>query len=188
MAMIAGQDLDLDGIEDVVVGGTILPGGAWGVVACSGLSGQPLWSTPAPSAQSRFGTQLAWLDDLDGDGSAEVAVGAPDAYLSGVPPLPGSVQVLSGADGSARSALVGAVPEFGRTLAAPGDLDGDGSIDLLVTDGSKTDLYSGTTGRILASFFPPAHYLSGVGDLDGDGRGEWVSRGWSGWTSVYGWR
>jgi hypothetical protein len=86
-----------------------------------------------------FGTAIARLGDLDGDGLASIAVGAPnDANI-------GAVWVLElEADGAvANVTRIGPEPfgmgsslssadEFGRSVDALGDVDGDGVTDLAV--------------------------------------------------------
>ncbi|HKB15892.1 MAG TPA: integrin alpha, partial [Planctomycetota bacterium] len=73
-----------------------------------------------------FGTSLANLGDVDGDGVPDFAVGAPQAANLGV--TVGSVTVVSGANGAAILTVTGAGPgdTFGRAVATAGDMDADG--------------------------------------------------------------
>jgi hypothetical protein len=122
--------------------------------------------------------------DWDGDGVADLAVGAPGD--SSVAPLAGAVRIHSGADGSVLMTLNGsnAVDLFGGAVAAVPDLDGDGIDDLAVgaqwTDYSGTDagsvyLYSGGTGVLQRRIDGPAigtrfgGPIGPIGDVDGDG-------------------
>jgi len=102
-----------------------------------------------------FGSSLAWLGDLDGDGIDELAVGAPRDDQGG--PDQGLVWILfMNASGTVRSPR--AVGEgaggfegqldiscsFGSSVATLGDLDGDGVVDLAVgamndRDGAQFD-------------------------------------------------
>jgi len=88
----------------------------------------------------RFGTALACLGDLDGDGTTELAVGADqddDGFFNA-----GAVWVLSlRPDGTVQDSTklsfssglpLGFTDQFGSSLAAPGDVDGDGTNDLAV--------------------------------------------------------
>src|SRR5688500_10766805 len=69
---------------------------------------------------------------------------------------------------------------LGRALAAPGDLDGDGVGDLLVSASRPSGMgsiraYSGATGGLLWTVEgSPSAYLgiplASLGDVDGDGR------------------
>ncbi|KAL3929928.1 MAG: hypothetical protein SGPRY_001749, partial [Prymnesium sp.] len=96
-----------------------------------------------------FGASVAQMSDLDGDGVAEVAVGAPGVDgPTGNQPLAGAVYILFlNADGSSKPAYVSlsnetselslGLPldgygEFGRSMAFLGDIDGDGSVELAV--------------------------------------------------------
>ncbi len=151
-------DLDGDGNLDLLVGEpeahVIRPGSNLLVLFLD--QDQKLRSIPQqefglPQDASFFGQSLAVLGDLDGDGTIEVAVGAPSWRPSGgFTPWVGAVLVGSlRRDGSvARSVLIsdergGFAREleeftgFGTALAALGDLDGDGGPDLAV--GAYTD-------------------------------------------------
>ena len=99
------------------------------------------------SAQDRFGSALAGLGDVDGDGMPDLAVGAPYDDDGGALPNSnvGAVWILlRNADGSVLESVKISASEggwlpslndgdgFGSALAALGDLDGDGVPDLAV--------------------------------------------------------
>jgi len=82
-----------------------------------------------------FGSGVAHLSDLDGDGIAEVAVGVPNEVESA-----GAVWILK-LDAAVTVELQEKIPglgqllvgtKFGTSLAAVGDLDGDGISELAV--------------------------------------------------------
>ncbi|GAB4419660.1 MAG: hypothetical protein OHK0039_32320 [Bacteroidia bacterium] len=88
----------------------------------------------------RFGTDLAWIGDLDGNGTDDLAVGAPDLPTRGS----GSVWILLlERDGSLRSVTriepgeggfgggLAMGDQFGVAVESPGDFDGNGTWDLV---------------------------------------------------------
>jgi hypothetical protein len=169
-------DFDLDGIEDVAVGapqdddGATDAGAVWllfldrdGTVrahrkisAVEGGFGGIL------STNDRFGCSIAALGDFDGDGVPDLAVGARNDDDGGSDK--GALWILHlNADGSVRahrkiSAAAGGFggslgygDQLGYSLAAPGDLDGDGVIDLLA--GAPRDDQRGTDRGALWALF-----------------------------------
>ncbi|HED65796.1 MAG TPA: hypothetical protein ENJ09_09605, partial [Planctomycetes bacterium] len=139
-----------------------------------------------------FGTELVALGDLDGDGLRELAVGAP--YLPGGAEG-GSIWILfPNADGTLHrqtqiapgvGGFVGPTHrEFGSGLAAPGDLDGDGTADLVAAapvgniDGVLWILFLNPDGTVkterkltvsAGANQDLGRDMTCVGDLDGNG-------------------
>src|SRR5688572_24810550 len=97
------------------------------------------FDNPAPHEGALFGFAVAGLHDVNGDGTGDLAVGAPTA---------GRVYVLSGFDlnilheiedpddltgtGCEATGTVASPCNFGYALAAVGDVDADGVDDLAV--------------------------------------------------------
>jgi hypothetical protein len=177
-AVEALDDLDGDGLEDLVVGDPenfSEPDGPTSVHAVSSADGAILWSVERPSAE-RIGRTLARLADLDGDGLDEVA--------TSVAPLgAAAVLVLSGADGQVLRAIPHPSNGFGARLERIGDLDGDG-FDELAVSSLMEEVGPGRTGvvrihrsvdgtlvRVLRPVGPHGAFGAGLaaGDLDGDG-------------------
>jgi len=114
--------------------------------SASGLADTPTVTLTSPSAVEDFGISVASAGDVNGDGYADIVVGAPGLLIetdAGLP-LPGnglaSVYVFLGSPvGPATApALVlpdpggGSIADFGSSVAGAGDVNGDGYGDIIV--------------------------------------------------------
>jgi hypothetical protein len=188
-ALAAVGDVDGDGITDLFVGAPLAD--AFGADAgevrlLSGANGAALWSVAGSAAGEQFGASVAGVGDVDLDGIPDVAAGAPRADLPGKDA--GAARLLDGATGLPLLAWIGDATgdAFGRSVAGPGDVDGDGTPDVAVgapkadgpgpgTDNGRVRLASGATGATLFSIEAPEDAtalgaaLAAFGDQDGDG-------------------
>ena len=142
-------DVNGDGVNDLAVGAPLatatLPGttGPGQVFVYSGASLATtqtlLYTLTGPGANSLFGSSIAGLGDIDGDGASDLVVGA---YFEFDPNDPnsghgdGAIHVYSGASGTdlgvTFTGAAGLFQNLGFSVAGPGDLDGDGVGELLV--------------------------------------------------------
>ena len=200
-AVAAVPDINGDGVADVIAGApnaASSPNGGPGQVRVySGRDGSQLRQITAPSGSSLFGTAVAGIEDLDGDGAGELLVGAPGAAQGS-----GRLHVLSGASGAplfAIDAPAGGI--FGAGVAAVADTDGDGVRDILVaaprSAGGKAYVYSSVSRVRLREFAPDNpgetfgfYFVADAGDVDADGRsdiyiGDYAEAGGNGAAYVY---
>lgn len=134
------DDLNGDGVRDVVVGRPHWNIAAGRVYAYSGADASLLWSADGDEPGMYFGVSMVGVDDVDGDGITDVAVGTGDGgYGGGAATFPGTgyVRVLSGATGETllhfgESEYTTKSWYFGETLAYVGDVNGDGAGELAV--------------------------------------------------------
>jgi hypothetical protein len=126
-------DVDRDGVPDAVIGmhESHRPGTyAGSAIVVSGSTGTVLHRFDGEWDWGSFGTAVAGIGDVNGDGAADVVAGAVGGY----------VKVFSGSDGSVLLRLFEALDRsFGTALAALGDVDGDGTGDF-AAGAWRTDL------------------------------------------------
>jgi hypothetical protein len=182
--MALAGDVDGDGAPDLYVGA---PGGDTGLVQLvSGRDGSVVRTYAPRTPAGAFGWSVAVLDDVDGDGRSELAVGAPfaagprDTFV-------GAAFVLSGRSGAELLRWTGSDPRggFGMMLAPVADVDGDGKRDLAVAAAGTEDqtrglpgdvtVYSSKTGAPLRRWAGRqrgeqyGRMIAATDDVDGDG-------------------
>jgi len=143
--------------------------------------------TGTGAARKLFGSSVAGAGDVDGDGHADVLVGAPGKGAAGTDP--GRVHVYSGNTGVVLYTITGdaACDGFGDAVVGMGDADGDGVPDLAVgaprggsTGAGLVRIYSGKDGALyrtlvnLIGLENVGSLLAAPGDLDGDSRGDLI--------------
>ncbi|MBP7146720.1 MAG: thrombospondin type 3 repeat-containing protein [Acidobacteria bacterium] len=102
-----------------------------GSVRLYDLRGEPIGFLGEGEPGDEFGRSLSWSGDLDGDGSADLIVGAPGSDLGGAPDM-GAWYAFSGTE--LRDLSKGAQPgeRFGQRIFVARDASGDGLPDLFV--------------------------------------------------------
>jgi len=184
-AVRAIGDVDGDGIGEVLAGGRGSPTVPGAARVFSGASGALLVTSQLGAPGDAFGYAVDGLDDVDGDGVPDLAVGAP---LDGtVGAGAGRVYVVSGADGTTvlRSFLgEKAGDNFGSAVARLGDVTGDGLQELVVgapaagpaTEGRAYVFDLATGALAYPALVPDASanqfgqfFAADVGDTSGDG-------------------
>ena len=197
--LVAAGDLNGDGFGDVAVGMPASDGHVYVYLGGpSGLSANSRWTLPgSDGAQASFGATIAAAGDVDGDGYAELLVGAP-AYAVGSNAGVGRAHLFFGGATGLRASSVtldsldGAGASYGTGLAGAGDVNDDGYADIAVmapgvnVGEGKVHVYTGSpTGPDPSSktaSFAIALTGSGrdengalaFGDVDGDGRSELI--------------
>ena len=203
-SVASAGDINGDGYADVILGanaytspgGPTQAGGAfvwYGSATGLGDPGTPTnadWVALANSSYSRFGGSVASAGDVNGDGYADVIVGAPWYWGEGLAFVwhgsatglgdPGTPQ---NADWYAASNQGNA--QFGCSVASAGDINGDGYADVVVGApwynsrvgqafvylGSASGLSAGSnwsdSGRVSGSEFGTS--VASAGDVNGDG-------------------
>jgi hypothetical protein len=173
----------------LLLAGVLLPGAVRGPAAD--------WIGEADQSFAAFGASVATAGDVNGDGFADLIVGAPD-YANGQTGegrafvFHGSASGLSRTpDWSVEGEQAGA--RFGASVAAAGDVNGDGFDDVIVgahfydngqVDEGRAFVYHGSAAGLLTtpawtaeSDQADAVFSSsarGAGDVNGDGYGDVV--------------
>lgn len=187
----AGGDVNGDGVNDFAAGAPsrfndTVPGR---VVFFSGGDGSVINVVRAVDGRDRFGESIAFMGDVNGDGSDDLAIGNPDDY--GLFPGVGSVSVWSGSSGARLWRVSGGQgpEEFGAAVSRAGDINGDGRQDVLVGVPGRSRygpgtgsarVYHGATGAMLGGVDGQAAHdrlgtsVTPLGDVDGDGRADFA--------------
>tara|TARA_B100000959_G_C14963637_1_gene616818 strand:- start:736 stop:2337 length:1602 start_codon:yes stop_codon:yes gene_type:complete len=180
-------DLDSDGIPDFIVGASRESGNgteSGAIHVFSAATGTLLFHFYGDSDFHRMGFTVAGVGDLNADGIPDFAGGARRDNTNGF--SSGYVRVWDGATGAELFTFSSANrwDWFGQTIAACGDLDGDGFDDLLIgaphhdwagPGAGAAFVYSGATGTILHRFYGENPWdmfgwsATSLPDLDGDG-------------------
>jgi hypothetical protein len=195
----AAGDVNGDGYADVIVGAPAYENvetdeGRTSVYygSAAGLSAFATWTAESNQASAAFGSSVASAGDVNGDGYADVIVGA-SGYDNGQS-NEGRAVVYHGSAGGL-SANAGWIAEgdqasarLGRPVASAGDVNGDGYCDVIVGasefDNSETDegrayvYYGGASslsataawtaeGNQASGFF--GFSVASAGDVNGDG-------------------
>ncbi len=215
--LAAAGDVNADGYDDVVVG---VPGATgiyppfwdtyYGQVSvyhggATGLALAPANVIYGTQLNAGFGAAVSGAGDMNGDGFADIGVGAPTwdsawAVDGGrALALPGSAGGIFGAPLWEEFGSI-ANDRFGAVLAPGGDVNGDGLGDLLVGSSNVSNGGSGhgfaavvTGSRVGSIFMPWYRYDAGnvlfggavgtAGDVDGDGFSD-ILVGSSGYTGT----
>lgn len=184
-------DVDRDGVTDWIVGA---PGGGlhrWPrtkgyAYICSGgdgslicrVEGELHEGSDGSSTEDLFGHSSCPLGDLNKDGYADFAIGAPLDEFGGKRWC-GTVTIYSGKNCLPIRVLSGAGhgSEFGRALGQS-DYDLDGLSEIVVGSASqRAQVFSGESGEVIATLerYTGFHetgfagQVSGLGDVNGDG-------------------
>ncbi len=186
-------DVDGDGTPDIIGGARFndTAGPNFGqAIVVSGATGLTLYTFDGLSSNGRFGEAVNAAGDVNGDGFADVIVGARLDAFSGS--ATGRARVYSGFDGSLLYDIAGdnGADFFGRSVGAAGDVNADGFDDFMVgapgddnngsSSGSVT-IYSGLDGSPLYALNgdTPGDSLggkvSGLGDVNGDGFDDFIA-------------
>ncbi|MHC4378198.1 MAG: integrin alpha, partial [Planctomycetota bacterium] len=185
------EDVDGDDIDDFVLGawGDTTNGPSAGSARVySGATGAELYRVLGDGTDDHLGVAVQGLGDIDGDGVGDFVVAATEVANGNLVDA-GLVRFYSGVDGTPLFDFLGEHPtEFaGSALDRAGDHDGDGIDDLIVgapffqNQRGGSYVVSSATGESLvfvqgssAVGFAGSD-VAALGDLDGDGRTEWLS-------------
>ncbi|MCA9492729.1 MAG: FG-GAP repeat protein [Myxococcales bacterium] len=194
LSVAGAGDVDGDGYDDVLIGAPGLANGETDEGGAllfrggpAGLSAAPSWQVESDQVDAAMGSTVAGAGDVNGDGFADLLVGARDwdgaagasvgrawVYLGGAAG-PSTVPAWT-ADGQT------AIDHLGEAVAGAGDVNGDGYDDIVVgapgLGGGAALIYLGgasgpaAVADTIGSSFGGYEFggaVSGVGDVDGDG-------------------
>src|SRR6266446_6878321 len=189
-AVANAGDVDHDGVNDIIIGA---PGASHAYVF-SGATGALIFTIASPAAPNAeklpsFGYAVAGGQDVDGDGTPDFVIGAPNQNG-----FKGAAYVFKGSKGTLLRSLRGpaqAFAKFGSSVALTPDVTGDRRPDILVgapdatvnglQNSGEVLIFRGSNGRLfrtVVSEQPKAYAGFGfavtTADFNGDGTPETV--------------
>ena len=142
-AVAPAGDVNGDGFSDVLVGAKSFDNGQNNegraflyLGSPTGLATSPAWTAESNQASANFGESVAAAGDVNGDGYADVIVGAPN-WSNDEQDEGRAVVYLGSATGLATSPIWSVESHqrsayFGMSVATAGDVNGDGYSDVIV--------------------------------------------------------
>ena len=192
-------DVNGDGYDDVIIGAPLYDnfvaddGKAFVYLGGpGGLAASPAWSTRGGITGDLYGASVSTAGDVNGDGFADVIVGAPQ-YSNGQPQEGRASVFLGSASGLSTIAAWTAeadqaTADFGKSVHTAGDVNGDGFGDVIIgsprfdggtTDGGRAVVYLGSASGLAATptwtkngtefLGKLGTAVAGAGDVNGDG-------------------
>ncbi|WP_309505016.1 FG-GAP-like repeat-containing protein [Streptomyces sp. KM273126] len=181
------------GVPDATVGGRAKAGYVnivWGGKKGLGAHGNTRISQARPGVPGtpetgdRFGAAVA-VADVDGDGTADLVIGAPGEDVTGRGTDAGTVAVLRGAKGGLGTATTvangpSASAAYGKSVTAA-DLTGDGETDLAIgaTDEVVLAPNSGARSTVFTAPMGGRAPVLTTGDFDNDGTADLAVAYWT---------
>ncbi|HTF90032.1 MAG TPA: integrin alpha [Planctomycetota bacterium] len=189
-SIVGMGDQDNDGNGDFAVGAPSVAGSpdAGFVRIFSGATHAVLTTINGLNSGDNFGYSIGNIGDIDSDGRADLAVGAPQV----TPASTGQVDIYLAAGGPPlfREFGIGIADRFGASVAAAGDVNFDGVPDFAVgapgadqpglADTGSLTLFSGANGSLLKTFYGTnagkqlGAAICGAQDFNEDGSAELV--------------
>jgi len=177
-------DINGDQYADVIVGAPDLANGIAGeggvfvyLGSASGLQFIPNFTLEGEQLNAHLGASVSGAGDVNGDGFADIVMGAPGA-TPGVNPGAGKVLLYRGSGsgiGALLSTIDGAADSTatGTSVANAGDMNGDGYADVVIgspgwtdfgeTHGGHVDFYNGSSTGISAAVLTVTGFLVASG-------------------------
>ncbi|GAB4269807.1 MAG: hypothetical protein Kow0080_13760 [Candidatus Promineifilaceae bacterium] len=153
-------DVNGDGFDDILVGAPLANAGKGAVYAFYGsdvgVKFTPDWVVSGTETAVGFGMSMASAGDVNGDGYADILIGAPWANPAGDTLAPGHVYAYYGSASGLSSTPdweaatdpvidgLGEAPEFGYSVSSAGDVNNDTYADIII--GAPRYAGDGATG------------------------------------------